>query len=88
MSTFAELMQQNPNIREQYDTWRTQRAEKSQDPTDWDECRAFVTYIGAPDPGNRPPDDFVGEDWKAHTPSGWRATATEPHRRLLTLASP
>ena len=68
MSTFAELMQQNPNIRSQYDDWRNQRSEKGQDPTDWDEFRSFVMYIGAPDPGMQPPDDFVGEDWKAEHP--------------------
>ena len=68
MSTFAELMEQNPNIRQQYDDWRTQRAQKGQDPTDWDEFRSFFTYIGAPDPGSRPPDDFVGEDWKSQHP--------------------
>jgi hypothetical protein len=68
MSTFAELLEQNPNIRSQYDDWRTQRTEKGQDPTDWDEFRQFVKYIGAPDPGMRPPDDFVGDDWKAQNP--------------------
>jgi len=68
MSTFAELMEQNPNIRQQYDTWRNERAQKGQDPTDWDEFRQFVMYIGAPDPGDRPPDDFVGDDWKAQHP--------------------
>ena len=68
MSTFDQLMQENPNIRQQYDDWRTQRAEKGQDPTDWDEFRSLVKYIGAPDPGARPPDDFVGEDWKAQHP--------------------
>ena len=29
----------------------------------------FTTVnIGAPDPGMRPPDDFVGEDFKAQNP--------------------
>jgi hypothetical protein len=68
MRTFADLMRQNPNIRAQYDTWRTQRAERGEDSTDWDAFRAYLTAIGAPDPGARPPDDFVGEDWKAQNP--------------------
>ena len=68
MATFADLMQQNPNIRDQYDTWRNERAAKGEDSTDWQAFREFVTYIGAPDPGARPPDDFVGEDFKAQHP--------------------
>ena len=68
MSTFASLMEQNPNIREQYDTWRGERSQKGEDSTDWQAFREFVTYIGAPDPGAQPPDDFVGEDFKAAHP--------------------
>ena len=68
MATFAQLMEENPNLREQYDTWRAQRTEKGEDPTDWDAFRELVKYIGAPDPGAKPPDDFVGEDWKAQHP--------------------
>jgi hypothetical protein len=66
--TFDEMAQDNPNIRQQYDTWRDQRSSKGEDPTDWEEFRQHVMAIGAPDPGATPPDDFVGEDWKAEHP--------------------
>jgi hypothetical protein len=68
MRTFADLQQQNPQIRAQYDTWRLQRDERSEDSTDWDAFRASLTASGSPDPGARPPDDFVGEEWKAQNP--------------------
>jgi hypothetical protein len=72
MRTFADLQAQNPHLRAQYDTWRQQRDERGDDSTDWDAFRASVTATGAPDPGPRPPDDFVGEDWKAQNPE-WMA---------------
>ncbi|MFN0070719.1 MAG: hypothetical protein ACKVVP_04415 [Chloroflexota bacterium] len=68
MSTFDSLQQDNPNIRQQYDDWRNERAGKGEDPTDWDAFRDLVMYIGAPDPGVVPPDDFVSEEWKAENP--------------------
>ena len=68
MRTFDDMARQNPNIRGQYDTWRTQRAERAEDATDWDAFRSYLTQQGAPDPGGRPPDDFIGEDWKAQNP--------------------
>lgn len=68
MATFADMAQQNPNIRQQYDEWREARAGGGLDSTDWDAFREHVMGIGAPDPGGRPPDDFVGEDWKASNP--------------------
>jgi len=68
MRTFADMSQMNPNIRQQYDTWREERASQGQDSTDWDEFRSYVQSIGAPDPGARPPDDFVGDDWKQQHP--------------------
>ena len=68
MATFSDLAQQNPNIRQQYDEWREQRAQGGEDPTDRDAFRQHVTALGTPDPGGRPPDDFVGDDWKAEHP--------------------
>jgi len=68
MSTFDSLTADNPNLRQQYDDWRNERAAKGEDPTDWAEFRELVKYLGAPDPGATPPDDFVGEDWKAEHP--------------------
>jgi hypothetical protein len=68
MRTFADMERQNPSIRQQYDTWRTDVASRGVDATDWDAFRSHLTSIGAPDPGSRPPDDFVGEDWKSQHP--------------------
>ena len=68
MATFSDLEQQNPNIRQQYDEWRELRAQAGEEPTDWDSFRQHVMAVGAPDPGDRPPADFVGEDWKAQNP--------------------
>jgi hypothetical protein len=68
MRTFADMSQQNARIREQYDTWRDQRAAQGQDATDWDAFRTYVTGQGSPDPGGRPPDDFVGDDFKQQHP--------------------
>ena len=76
MSTFASLAEENPNIRQQYDDWRNERVAKGEDPTDWQAFRELVQYLGAPDPGARPPDDFVGEEWKAEHPE-WVARYTE-----------
>jgi hypothetical protein len=68
MRTFADMERQNPNIRQQYDTWRNDVASWGQDATDWDAFRSYLTSTGAADPGSRPPDDFVGDDWKAQHP--------------------
>jgi hypothetical protein len=72
MATFAELIAANPNIRTQYDEWRGLRAERKEDPLDWGAFRGHLMAIGAPDPGERPPDDFVGEDYKAANPEWTR----------------
>jgi hypothetical protein len=71
MATFAEMLQANPDIRNQYDWWRGARAEKGEDPTDWDAFRKHIVDIGQMDPGNRPPDDWVGEDYKQSHPEWW-----------------
>lgn len=68
MATFADLAQDNPNIREQYDEWRTQRSENGEDPVDYQAFREHLMAIGAPDPGEEEPEDFVGEDFKMANP--------------------
>src|SRR5262249_41899768 len=68
MTTFAELAEANPNIREQYDIWREERSNAGEDAVDWEAFRQHVLAIGAPDPGDWPPDDFVGDDFKAANP--------------------
>lgn len=72
MSTFATLTESNPNIRGQYDEWRNLRSQRGEDPLDWGAFRGHVMAIGAPDPGAQPPDDFVGEDYKAANPEWTR----------------
>jgi hypothetical protein len=68
MATFQDLAAENPNIRQQYDEWREQRSQRGEDSTDYQAFRQHVMAIGAPDPGARPPDDFVGEDFKQANP--------------------
>jgi hypothetical protein len=57
VATFRDLEQQNPNIREQYDTWRSERRAKGEDENDWAAFRAHLMAIGAPDPGESPLED-------------------------------
>ena len=71
MATFTDMLQTNPNIRSEYDIWRGLREQNGEDPTDWDAFREHLTRIGHPDPGNRPPDDWVGEDYKAQHADWW-----------------
>jgi len=68
MRTFSDMERLIPNIRQMYDTWRTEVATRGEDATDWDAFRSFVTSHGGADPGGRPPDDFVGDDWKSQHP--------------------
>jgi hypothetical protein len=72
MASFDDMTAQNPNIRQQYDEWRELRSQNGEDSTDWDAFRQHVMAIGAHDPGMVPPDDFVGDDWKAEHPE-WSA---------------
>lgn len=67
MTTFAELEQANPNIRSQYDDWRQQRADRGEDAGWWPSFREHVMALGAPDPGDVPPDDWVGPEYQGQT---------------------
>jgi hypothetical protein len=71
MATFTDMLQTNRNIRSEYDIWRGLREQNGEDPTDWDAFREHLIRIGHPDPGNRPPDDWVGEDYKARHADWW-----------------
>jgi hypothetical protein len=68
VATFQDLAQDNPNIRQQYDDWRQGRADRGEDPTDYQAFRQHVIALGAPDPGEQEIDDFVGDDFKAAHP--------------------
>lgn len=72
MATFQDMARDNPNIRAQYDDWRQQRSTNKEDALDWNEFRQHVQRIGSPDPGSRPPDDWVGQDYKDSHPD-WDA---------------
>jgi len=67
MSTFESLAADNPNIREQADTWREQRAANGENAAWWPDFRQHVLALGAPDPGEEPPDDWVGPDYQEAT---------------------
>jgi hypothetical protein len=73
VATFQDLAQENPNIRQQYDEWRQARVERGEDPTDYQAFRQHLMNLGAPDPGEREIDDFVGEDFKASHPERYGA---------------
>jgi hypothetical protein len=74
MPTFAELQADNPNLRQQYDEWRAARTQNGEDPTDYQAFRQHVIALGAPDPGEREIDDFVGDDFKAAHPERYGAS--------------
>ena len=73
MSTFQDLAGDSPNIRQQYDEWRDLRIQTGEDPTDYQAFRQHVQNMGAPDPGGREIDDFVGDDFKAAHPERYSA---------------
>jgi uncharacterized protein YjbJ (UPF0337 family) len=56
----ADVEQQNPNVRQQNDEWKKQRAERGQDPNDASAFREHQKAIGAPDPGEGPIRDSQG----------------------------
>lgn len=68
MPTFQDLAADNPNIRQQYDEWRSLRAQNGEDSTDYQAFRQHLQDLGAPDPGAPEIDDFVGEEFKAAHP--------------------
>ena len=58
-ATLSELEQQNPNIRGQIETWQQARTDNGQAPTDWNAFRQHAMAIGAPDPGQEEPREFM-----------------------------
>lgn len=71
MATFADMQQTDPDIRSEYDIWRPLREQNGEDPVDWDAFRAHLIAIGHSDPGDMPPDDWVGDDYKAANAEWW-----------------
>ena len=56
----ADVEKENPNVRQQNDEWKKQRAERGQDPNDAAAFREHQKAIGAPDPGDAPVRDKQG----------------------------
>ena len=71
-ATLSDLEQQNPNIRSQIQTWQGERTNNGQNPTDWNAFRQHASGIGAPDPGQEAPPEFMQSAPRAETsaPSG------------------
>ncbi len=55
--TLSQLRDENPNIDQQLDEWRTLRRQRGEDHNDFLAFRRHLLAIGAPDPGER---EFVG----------------------------
>jgi hypothetical protein len=55
----ADLIEANPNFEQQMRDWQGERAQKGEDPLDWQAFRELETYIGAPDPGESAPSEFL-----------------------------
>ena len=71
-ATLSDLEQQNPNIRSQIQTWQRERTNNGENPTDWNAFRQHASGIGAPDPGQEAPPEFMQSAPRAETsaPSG------------------
>jgi hypothetical protein len=57
--SMADLVAANPNFEQQMRDWQTERHQKGEDPTDWQAFRELETFIGAPDPGENAPSEFM-----------------------------
>ena len=58
-ANLSDLEQQNPNIRSLIQEWQTQRASNGENPTDWEAFRQHAQAVGAPDPGQEAPGEFL-----------------------------
>ena len=54
----SELIEANPGLEQQMRDWQIERHQHAENPFDWDAFRAVVSYIGACDPGENPPNEF------------------------------
>jgi hypothetical protein len=54
----AQLTAVDPAIERQMRVWQTERAQRGEDPFDWDAFRDLEASVGAPDPGNLAPPEF------------------------------
>jgi len=58
-ATLSDLEQQNPNIRSQIQVWQRERTNNGQSAADWAAFRQHAMGIGAPDPGQEAPGEFM-----------------------------
>jgi hypothetical protein len=68
LASFQGLAAENPEIRQQYDTWRDLRARNGENPMDYQAFRQHLLALGAPDPGEQEIADFVGTTDSPQTP--------------------
>lgn len=62
MATLSDLRQDNENIEQQLVEWKQQRFANGENPMDWVAFREHMRQLGAPDPGESPPDEFYRWD--------------------------
>jgi hypothetical protein len=62
MATLAELRDANAQIDEQMTEWKRQRFADGENPLDWVAFKQHLAAIGAPDPGDSPPEEFYRWD--------------------------
>jgi hypothetical protein len=62
MPTLDDLQSSNGSFSEQMTAWRQQRYADGENPLDWTAFRRHLLTIGAPDPGETPPDEFYRWD--------------------------
>jgi len=54
----SELIEATPGLEQQMRDWQIERHRHGENPFDWDAFRAVVSYVGASDPGEDPPNEF------------------------------
>jgi hypothetical protein len=67
MTTLADLAEANPDIQAQRDEWAAARSANGENAASWSAFRAHLQALGAPDPGEDKPDDWVGPDFEGDT---------------------
>ena len=62
MPTLDALREHNAQIETQLREWKQQRFANGENPMDWAAFRTHLEAVGAPDPGEHPPDEFFRWD--------------------------
>lgn len=84
----SELIEANPSLEQQMRDWQIERHCHGENPFDWDAFRAVVSYVGASDPGEDPPNEFFwftpAESAPAPRPAVAAGASSVPSARLVT----